>query len=69
MDLFNSDNSKLEKSKAYAYVYLNNELYNAAVLKNGYAVLRVERSNVDKLDILLQAETEARNASVGVWKA
>lgn len=63
------DNSKLDKSKAYAYVYLNNELYNTKLLKNGYATLRVERKNVDKLDILLQAETEARNAKVGVWEA
>jgi len=63
------DNSKLDKSKAYAYVYLNGELYNKELLKNGYAILRVERKNVDKLDILLQAETEARNAKIGVWEA
>lgn len=63
------DNSKLDKNKAYAYVYLNNELYNTKLLKNGYAVLRVERKNVDKLDLLLQAETEARRAAVGVWEA
>lgn len=63
------DNSKLDKNKAYAYVYLSDELYNTQILKNGYATLRVERKNVDKLDILLEAETEARNAAVGVWKA
>lgn len=63
------DNSKLDKNKAYAYVYLNNELYNTKLLKNGYAVLRVERKNVDKLDLLLQAETDARKAAVGVWEA
>jgi len=63
------DNSKLDKNKAYAYVYLNNELYNTKLLKNGYAILRVERKNVDKLDLLLQAETEARKTSVGVWEA
>ena len=63
------DNSKLDKNQAYAYVYLDNELYNTKVLKNGYAVLRVERKNIDKLDILLQAETEARRAAVGVWEA
>ncbi len=63
------DNSKLDKNKAYAYVYLNNELYNKDILKNGYATLRIERKNVDKLDILLQAEKEARNTKVGVWEA
>ena len=63
------DNSKLDKNKAYAYVYLNNKLYNKNILKNGYATLRVERKNVDKLDILLQAEKEARNTKVGVWEA
>jgi len=63
------DNSKLEKNKAYAYIYLNDTLYNTEILKNGYATLRVERKNVDKLDILLQAETKARDAKIGVWKA
>lgn len=63
------DNSKLEKNKAYAYIYLDNTLYNTKVLEKGYATLRVERNNVDKLDILLQAETNARNAKIGVWEA
>jgi len=63
------DNSKLEKNKAYAYVYINNSLYNKELLKSGYATLRVERNNVDKLDILLQAETQARDAKIGVWKS
>lgn len=63
------DNSKLEKNKAYAYVYLDNTLYNTKVLEKGYTTLRVERNNVDKLDILLQAETNARNAKIGVWEA
>lgn len=63
------DNSKLDKNQAYAYIYLNNELYNTKILKNGYAILRVERKNVDKLNLLLQAETEARRAKVGVWEA
>ncbi len=63
------DNSKLDKNKAYAYVYLKDELYNTELLRNGYATLRVERKNVDKLDILLEAENEAKKASVGIWKA
>lgn len=63
------DNSKLDKNQAYAYVYINDELYNTKLLKNGYAILRVERKNVDKLDLLLQAETEARRLAVGVWEA
>lgn len=63
------DNSKLEKNNSYAYIYINDTLYNKELLKNGYATLRVERNNVDKLDILLEAETEARDAKLGVWKA
>lgn len=63
------DNSKLENDKAYAYVYINEKLYNKELLKKGYATLRVERINVDKLDILLQSETEARDAKIGVWEA
>jgi len=62
------DNSKLEKDKAYAYVYLNDTLYNSELLKSGYSTLRVERNNVDKLDILLQSETQARDAKIGVWE-
>lgn len=63
------DVSKLEKNKAYAYVYIEDTLYNSKLLQEGYSTLRVERKNVDKLDILLQSETKARDAKIGVWKA
>ena len=45
------DNSKLDKNKAYAYIYLSDELYNTQLLKEGCATLRVERKNIDKLEL------------------
>ena len=62
------DNSKTEDSKIYAYLYVdNNILYNEEMLKNGLAILRVERNNTSLLDVLLEAEKTARVNFSGVW--
>ncbi|MCX8074639.1 MAG: thermonuclease family protein [Clostridia bacterium] len=62
------DTQKTEDSKVYAYVYLDDKtLYNEKILKNGLAVLRVERNNTSLLDVLLSAQKDARANSVGLW--
>ncbi|MDD2627328.1 MAG: thermonuclease family protein [Clostridia bacterium] len=62
------DNNKEENNETYVYLYLNDELYNSKILKNGCATLRVERNNISKLATLLEAEKDAKKANLGIWK-
>ncbi len=62
------DKNKEENKKTFVYLYLDDELYNSKILKNGYATLRVERNNISKLATLLEAEKEAKKAGLGIWK-
>lgn len=61
------DNEKLENNKIYGYIYLNDKLYNATLLENGYAELRTERTNINKLDQLAAAQMKARKNCAGIW--
>jgi hypothetical protein len=61
------DAQKIENSKMYGYVYVDNTIYNEDLLKSGYAKLRVERNNINLLDKLLKAQLEAKNTSLGIW--
>ena len=61
------DNVKTEDGKVYGYVYVDNTLYNKTLLARGLAELRPERQNIDKLDILLDAQIEARHDGKGIW--
>ena len=51
----------------YAYVYLDNELYNATLLKSGLATLKSERTNVALATKLSEAQANARDNKLGVW--
>ena len=62
------DNVKTEDGKAYGYIYVDNTLYNETLLAKGYAELRPESQNVDKLDILVAAQIKARHEGLGIWK-
>lgn len=62
------DNVKTEDGKVYGYIYVDNTLYNKTLLQKGLAELRPERQNIDKLDILLAAQIEARHQGLGIWK-
>lgn len=62
------DAEKIEDSKMYAYVYIDNSLYNETLLKSGVATLRVERKNINLLDRLLKAQLEAKNTNTGIWR-
>ena len=61
------DNVKTEDGKVYGYIYVDNTLYNRTLLVNGLAELRPERQNIDKLDVLLKAQIEARHEGKGIW--
>jgi len=61
------DKEKIINNKIYGYLYLNNSLYNAVVLEKGYAELKAERVNVNKLDLLVKAQITARKNCSGLW--
>ncbi len=61
------DNVKVEKGKTYAYIYVDKSLYNESLLASGVAELRSERQNINKLDILLAAEHQAKHDGKGIW--
>ena len=59
-----------EYGVTYAYIYFAEDgtFYNAQVLEEGLANLRAERNNINKLDILRQAQIAARHEKVGIWE-
>lgn len=61
------DSVKIEKGKTYAYIYVDDILYNEKLLAQGVAELRPERQNINKLDILLAAELQAQHDCLGIW--
>lgn len=61
------DTVKSEKGKTYGYIYLDNTFYNEALLARGLAELRAERNNINKLDILVAAQINARHECLGIW--
>lgn len=61
------DTVKSEKGKTYGYIYLDNTFYNEKLLENGLAELRAERNNINKLDVLLEAQIKARHEGKGIW--
>lgn len=61
------DSVKVEDGKTYAYVYINESLYNETILSQGLAELRPERNNINKLDILLEAQLTAKHNMKGIW--
>lgn len=57
-----------ENGVSYVYIYLNNELYNATLLKSGLATLKSERNNISLSTDLSKAQAYARDNKQGVWK-
>lgn len=61
------DNVRMENNLTYAYIYCNNTLYNAELLKTGLVTLKTERNNIQLNNILASAQAYARENSLGVW--
>ncbi len=61
------DDVKEENNKIYGYIYLNNKFYNEQILLDGAGELKAERKNINKLDVLLAAEINARREGKGIW--
>lgn len=50
-----------------AWVYVNNELVNARLVRDGHAVVAVFPPNVKYLDVLFKAQDEAAKNNRGLW--
>lgn len=61
------DTAKTVNGKTCGYIYINNVFYNAKLLENGLAELAPERVNVNKLDVLLAAQLNAKHDAKGIW--
>ena len=61
------DSVKVDNSKIYAYIYINDELYNAKLLENGYATFQEEPKNKSLSTELKQSQTFAKQLSAGIW--
>ena len=62
------DKEKIIDGNIYAYVYVNNSLYNEHILDNGLANLRNETVNTTLSVELKQAQAYAKQLSKGIWK-
>lgn len=61
------DTVKVDNSQIYAYIYINDELYNAKVLENGYATFQEEPKNKSLSTELKQSQTFAKQLCAGIW--
>lgn len=50
-----------------AYVWLDNEMFNATLVKEGYAQVSTFPPNVKYVDIFVRLQKEAREAGKGLW--
>ena len=61
------DNVKVDNSQIFAYIYINNELYNGKILEEGYATFQEEPKNKSLNTDLKQSQTFAKQQCVGIW--
>lgn len=61
------DEVKVDNSQIYAYIYINDELYNAKILENGYATFQEEPKNKSLSTDLKQSQTYAKQMTAGIW--
>ena len=57
-----------DSDNIYAYIFKDNSLYNADLLKTGLVTLKTERTNIELNNDLSAAQAYARQNSLGVWK-
>lgn len=62
------DNVKQENDTLCAYIYVDGNLYNKDLLKNGLAILKVEKANTSLLTELVNAQKEAKTNNIGIWQ-
>jgi hypothetical protein len=62
------DKLRSDSEITYAYIFKDNLLYNAELLKTGLVTLKTERTNTELNVDLSKAQSYARQNSLGVWK-
>lgn len=62
------DNVKIQDNILCIYLYLNGNLYNQHLLKNGLAILKVEKANTSLLNELVNAQKQAKSNNIGIWQ-
>ena len=62
------DNVKQENDIFCVYMYVDGNLYNKELLKNGLAILNVEKANTSLLNELVNAQKEAKTNNIGIWQ-
>lgn len=62
------DNVKIQDNKLCVYLYVDGTLYNESLLKDGLAILKVEKANTSLLNELVNAQKQAKLNNIGIWK-
>lgn len=62
------DNVKLQDNTLCVYLYLDGNLYNQTLLKDGLAILNVEKANTSLLNELVNAQKQAKSNNIGIWQ-
>lgn len=61
------DNNKTDGVDTFAYIYLDNKLYNEYLLESGITTLKTEQINTAYLSDLKQAQAYAKQLNNGIW--
>jgi micrococcal nuclease len=59
--------AKDPRGRELAWVFVGNELINAALVREGHAIVAVFPPNVKYLEVLFKAQAEAAKAKKGLW--
>ena len=62
------DNVKIQDNILCIYLYLDGNLYNQHLLKDGLAILKVEKANTSLLNELVNAQKQAKSNNIGIWQ-
>ena len=62
------DNVKIQDNTLCIYLYLDGNLYNQHLLKDGLAIIKVEKANTSLLNELVNAQKQAKSNNIGIWQ-
>ena len=62
------DNVKFQDNTLCVYLYVDGNLYNQKLLKDGLAILNVEKANTSLLNELVNAQKQAKTNNIGIWQ-
>ena len=59
---------KVQDNTLCVYLYVDGNLYNQKLLKDGLAILNVEKANTSLLNELVNAQKQAKTNNIGIWQ-